>query len=421
MWTSLLVFIACYALFVVFPSRRSLVSCGGALALILLGAIEWREALLVKVDWNVMGLFIGTLVLAELFMLSRVPAMLAERLVDRTPTARGAMLVLCALSGVISMFVENVAVVLLVAPVALSLAEKLKTSPVPLLIGIAVSSNLQGTATMIGDPPSMILAGFMNMSFLDFFVYEGRPGIFCAVQIGAIGSLLVLAWCFRAHREGVRAIPVEKARSWTPSILLGVLILGLSISTIPDPGFDWFAGSYTLVLAIIGMVWHRFVARWGRSRHLARTLDWDTTFFLMGVFVLVGALSDSGWLDKLATGISTISGSREAMAFTVIVIFSVIVSGFVDNVPFLLAMIPVVQKVAEQMHTPVPLLMFGLLIGACLGGNLTPIGASANVVALGMLRKQGHMVSFRQWMGIGIPFTLAAVLSACVFVWVVWS
>ncbi len=421
MWTCLLVFIACYALFVLFPSRRSLISCAGAVALVLVGAVEWRDALLAKIDWNVMGLFVGTLVLAELFMLSRVPAVLAERLVDRTATARSGMLVLCALAGAISMFVENVAVVLLVAPVALSLADKLKVSPVPLLIGIAVSSNLQGTATMIGDPPSMILAGYMKLGFFDFIVYQGRPGIFCAVQVGAIASLLVLAWCFRKRNEGVKALPVEQARSWTPTVLLVALVLGLSVSTLLDPGFDWFAGSFTLAMAAVGLLWYRLIARWGRTRQLARTLDWDTTFFLLGVFVLVGALSDSGWLDRLATGISTLTGNRVALAFVVIVLFSVIVSGFVDNVPFLLAMIPVVQKVAGQMGTPVPLLMFGLLIGACLGGNLTPIGASANVVALGLLRKRGHLVSFREWLGISIPFTVAAVLAACLFVWFVWA
>ncbi|MFH0879285.1 MAG: SLC13 family permease [Lentisphaerota bacterium] len=420
-WISLGVFTACYALFMVFSGRRSWVACGGGLALVLLGALGWREALLVKVNWNVMGLFFGTLILAELFMLSRVPAVFAEWLVDRAGTARAAMLFLCALSGGISMFVENVAVVLLVAPVALSLADKLKMNPVKLLIGIAVSSNLQGTATMIGDPPSMILAGYMRMSFFDFFVYQGRPGIFFAVQIGAIASLVMLGFIFRHHRESIQLMAVEKARSWIPAILLLVLIAGLSVSTLFDPEFVWFAGAFTLAIAAAGVLWYGLRARWGSMRELYRALDWDTTFFLIGVFILVGALSDSGWLDKLASAIASGVGSNVLLAFVTIVLLAVVISGFVDNVPFLLAMIPVAQKVADQIHTPAPLLMFGLLIGACLGGNLTPIGASANVVTLGILRKRGHHVSFGAFMNIGIPFTIAAVIAACLFVWMVWA
>jgi Na+/H+ antiporter NhaD/arsenite permease-like protein len=292
---------------------------------------------------------------------------------------------------------------------------------VPLLIGIAVSSNLQGTATMIGDPPSMILAGYMHMGFWDFFAYEGRPGIFFAVQIGAIASLLVLAWLFRSHRTKSVLLAQETARSWVPASLLGLLVVGLSFATLFDPEFKWFAGTYTLILGAVALIWFRGIARWGSLRKLAKTLDWDTTFFLIGIFVLVGGLSDSGWMDKLATGMVGWVGSSAALAFTVIVVFSVIVSGFVDNVPFLLVMIPVAQKVADQIGAPVPLLMFGLLIGACLGGNLTPIGASANVVTLGILKKRGYQVGFNEFMRIGIPFTVAAVVSACAFVWWVWG
>jgi Na+/H+ antiporter NhaD/arsenite permease-like protein len=420
-WISLLVFVASYILFVVFPNRRSRVACGGALLLVLLGVLPWHEALFEKVNWNVMGLFIGTLVLAELFMLSRVPAVMAEWLVNRTSTARAAMIVLCALAGFISMFVENVAVVLLVAPVALSLAQKLNRNPVPLLVGIAVSSNLQGTATMIGDPPSMILAGYMKMSFLDFFFYQGKPGIFFAVQIGALASFLVLAWLYRSYSQSIEIVPVEKARSWAPCILLALLVLGLSVATVPDPDFKWFAGAYTMALALAGLLWLRFRARWHPVRALFRDLDWDTTFFLIGVFILVGALSDSGWLNRLADGLSAGVHDRLPLAFVVIVVLSVVVSGFVDNVPFLLAMIPVAQKVADHMGAPVPLLMFALLIGACLGGNLTPIGASANVVTLGILKKQGHVVSFGKFAAIGGPFTLAAVLASSLFVWWIWA
>jgi Na+/H+ antiporter NhaD/arsenite permease-like protein len=420
-WISLLVFSACYLLFVFFPGKRSWIACGGAAVLVLTGTLDWRIALLEKVNWNVMGLFFGTLILAEMFMLSRVPAMMAEWLVDRTASGRAAMLILCALAGAISAFVENVAVVLLLAPVALSLADKLKLRPVPLLIGIAVSSNLQGTATMIGDPPSMILAGYMRMSFFDFFIYKGRPGVFFAVEVGAVASLLVLAFLFRRHRDSVRLVAVERARSWVPTGLLLTLVTGLSLATAVDPDFAWFAGVFTLLLAAAGLLWFSRISRWGRLRDLGRSMDWDTTFFLIGVFILVGALSDSGWLTRLSAAIASVSGASLLSAFAAIVVLSVVVSGFVDNVPFLLAMIPVAQDVAGRMGVSAPLLLYGLLIGTCLGGNLTPIGASANVVTVGILKKRGHPVGFREFGLIGIPFTLAAVPAACAIVWWVWA
>jgi Na+/H+ antiporter NhaD/arsenite permease-like protein len=419
-WTSLTLFVVCYVLFVLLPGRRSWVACAGGALLVLTGTIPFKEALLEQINWNVMGLFFGTLILAEVFLISKVPAVMAEWLVDKARSTRAAMLLLCALSGAISMFVENVAVVLLVAPVALSLSEKLKINPTGLLIGIAISSNLQGTATMIGDPPSMILAGYMRMGFWDFFAYEGRPGIFFAIQVGAIASLCVLAFIFRGHRSRTALVAQEKARSWVPTWLLGALVVGLSFATAVDPEFSWFAGVFTLLLGAVALVWFRVRARWGSTRKLIGTLDWDTTFFLMGVFVLVGGLSDSGWIDRLADLLSGSIGSNPASAFVTVILLAVLVSGFVDNVPFLIVMIPVVQKMADQMEVAVPLLMFGLLIGACLGGNLTPIGASANVVTIGILKKKGYPVHFGQFMRIGVPFTAAAVVSGALFVWFFW-
>jgi Na+/H+ antiporter NhaD/arsenite permease-like protein len=418
---SLLVFLACYVLFVAIPRWRSASACGGAVILVALGVLSWREALLEKVHWNVIALFFGTLVLAELFMQSRMPAVLAEIFVDKTKTVRAAMLAVCALASVLSMFVENVAVVLLVAPVALSLAEKLKISPVRLLICIAVCTNLQGTATLIGDPPSMILAGYMKMSFNDFFVYHGKFGIFFAVQIGMIASMAVVAFLLRKHREPIEAISVEQPLSLVPSALLLALIFGLSVTSVFDPEFKWLAGTLTMALAAVGLIWFRTGPRWMPTRDLIRTLDWDTTFFLMGVFVVVGALSDSGWLDKVAAWISDNVGHSLLGAFVLIVGVAVVISAFVDNVPFLLAMIPVAQKVADSMGAPMPVLLFGLLIGSCLGGNITPIGASANIVTIGILKKQGHLVSFREFMAVGVPFTIAAVVAASIFVWWIWA
>jgi Na+/H+ antiporter NhaD/arsenite permease-like protein len=418
---SLIVFVVCYALFVAYPKRRSIVAMAGAALLVLTPSVTWQEATTKYVHWNVIALFFGTLVLAELFMQSRMPAVMAEWLVDRTHTARGAMLAVCVLTSVMSMFVENVAVVLLVAPVALSLSEKLKINPTRLLICIAVFANLQGAATMIGDPPSMILAGYMKMQFNDFFFFHGKPGIFFAIQAGMVASTLVVFWLLREHHQPITLLPVDTVRSWVPTILLLVLVVGLACTSMFDPDFTWLAGTFTMVLAVIGLAWYRLGPRWSPTRELIKTLDYDTTFFLVGVFVLVGALSDTGWLNQVADWISDGVGNNVLAAYIVIVSVSVLLSAIVDNVPFLLAMIPVTQQVSDQLGVPVALLVFGLLIGACLGGNITPIGASANIVTCGMLKKQGYPVSFGTFMSVGVPFTIAAVAAGAVFTWLVWA
>jgi len=331
------------------------------------------------------------------------------------------MIGLCLLSSFLSMFLENVAVVLLVAPVAISLAERANAPLDRLLILIAISSNLQGTATLIGDPPSMILAGHLRMSFNDFFVYHGRPGIFFAVQAGAIASLLVAGWLLRRHQVPAPQAPVENARSLTPTYFLAVLVVGLSIASVFDPDFEWFAGVWTMTLAGAALIWQRAVPRWSRTRDLIRILDWDTTFFLMGVFVLVGALGDAGWLEQLAHLLEPWTARGRLVAFTVLIGLAVLVSGFVDNVPFLLTMIPVTVKLAARANAPAELLLFGLLIGSCLGGNLTPIGASANVVAVGLLRKHGNPVRFGTFLRVSVPFTIASMLAASAVLWIFWA
>ncbi len=151
------------------------------------------------------------------------------------------------------------------------------------IIGVAMSSNLQGTATMIGDPPSMILASHMRMGFWEFFVYHGKPGIFVAVQVGMLASLAVLAFLFRNYKEKSEVIPQEQARSWVPAGMWAVLILGLSFATAIDPDFQWFAGVYTLALSVVALIWFQLRVRWVSTRLLIRSLDWDTTFFVMRV------------------------------------------------------------------------------------------------------------------------------------------
>ncbi len=416
---SLSIFLAAYILFVVLPDRRTHVAVAGAALLVLTNTISLSNAFL-AVNWNIMGIFVGTLIVADIFMESRVPAHLAEIIVDKAKNTTWAILFICALTGFISAFVENVATVLIVAPIAMVLAKKLKLNPVNMMIAIAVSSNLQGAATLVGDPPSMLLGGFAKMNFMDFFFYKGRPSVFFAVELGAIVSFIVLFFIFRKHKEKTALVPAEKVKSWTPTIILVGTILLLAISSLFDSGSSYMAGVICMIGGIVSVIWEKFVNKKSVTAGL-RKLDWETALFLIGVFILVGAIMLTGWIDSMSSWLSGIIGTNILMGYILIVVISVIISAFVDNVPFLLAMLPVAISVSSKLGINPSLLMFGLLIGASLGGNITPIGASANIVACGILKKEGYEVKFGQFMKIGIPFTIAAVTAASVFVWFVWS
>jgi Na+/H+ antiporter NhaD/arsenite permease-like protein len=397
------------------------VSLGAATTMAAFGPAPLRTVLTLDVNWNVIGLFLGTLILAELFMQSRMPAVLAELALQRTRTAFGAMLSICALASVLSMFLENVAVVLLLAPVVITLCRRARVPPLRLLVLVAICSNLQGTATLIGDPPSMILAGEMKLSFNDFFVYRGRPSIFFVVQAGAVASLGVAAWLLRDYRVPVDRLPVEQPRWWLPSWLLLALVIGLMWTHRIDPEFRWMAGSWAMVLAMVGLIWYCVQPNRDRLRDLVRTLDWSTTLFLVGVFILVAGVGRSGWLEWIATRLSEWSGNSLVQAFVVLLTLSVVVSGFVDNIPFLAAMIPVARTMAGNLGGGDVLLPFTLLVGSCLGGNITPTGASANIVAIGLATREQGPVRFGEFVRLGLPFTVASVLSGGVVLWTLWG
>ncbi|MFH1781998.1 MAG: SLC13 family permease [Candidatus Omnitrophota bacterium] len=389
----------------------------GAFTLLVSQAISLQEALF-SINLNVLGVFLGTMILSGLFIYSNVPAYLATHLVSRSKNVAIAILSVCLLSSFISSFTENVATILIVAPIAFEVAKRLKINPVPFLIAIAVSSNLQGSATMIGDSPSIILAMSHDMNFLDFFWMKGRPGIAFFVEIGAIFSFIVLYLIFRRHREKVREMEKVTVKTWVPTILMSLMIFSLVFSSFILDKPYYTVSFICMGYALLGIIWHKIFTKENFS--LIKNIDWRTFFFLIGVFILIGSLSHVGIIGDIATFIKNITRGNVFFTFSIIVWASVLFSAFIDNIPYVIAMIPVCKMLSEGMNVNPELLLFGLLIGATLGGNITPIGASANIVSMGMLRERGYKVSFKEFFKIGLPFTLAAVISAYIFLWMVW-
>ena len=410
------IFVVTYSCLAVFKIRRTRMLWGGLVLAWLFGLIPLADAFGYDVHWNVIGVFAGTLVLADIFGQSGVPEYLARAITSRSRTMGMATVSVCALSGFLSIFLENVAVVLILAPIALALAREQKRNPIPFLIGIAISSNLQGAATLIGDPPSMILAGKLHLDFNDFFFRGGRPSIFFGIQIGAVASLAVLYLFFRGQSGRPQTEGALPAHRWGPTWMLALLIAALAVSPVWDPGFKWLAGTLTMVLAVAGAI-----VFWRRGGELSlRRFDFRTLFFLLGIFIMVGGLERTGVVARLGDMLAEISGGSVGHAYMLLVWVSVLFSAFVDNVPYVTVMITVAADLAGRLSVAPELFAFGLLIGACVGGNITPVGAAANIVAVGMLQREGNPVSFPGFMKIGIPFTLVATACGALFIWLAW-
>ena len=435
---ALLLFALTYVLILCLPQYRPWAALGGAAAFLLLGMAGVYDFTLKDaaraVDFNVLLMMAGTMGTVSLFIASKMPARLAEQLIVRVPNVRWAVCALALFAGFISAFVDNVATVLMVAPVGLAIARKLRISPVPVLISIAVSSNLQGAATLVGDTTSILLGGFAKMNFFDFFWMEGRPGIFFGVELGALASLGVLLFLFRKQTQPISAVVETEVEDDVPTALMlltvGLLILA-SFLPCPDGGFlkplyDLRSGLICMSLCLFGVA--RACLRSRSFRPLVQTakeLDCDTLLLLFGLFILIEGVGKAGVLDAAAELFYQFSGDDPFRLYTLLVFVSVLLSAFIDNIPYVATMLPVVQSIAALMNGgagfPPELFYFGLLTGATLGGNLTPIGASANIAAIGILRKHGETVRTRDFLRIGIPFTLTAVLTGYLYLWFVWG
>ena len=266
----------------------------------------------------------------------------------------------------------------------------------------------------------MILAAAKGMNFLDFFWFEGRIGIFFFVQIGAIFGFAVLFLFLKGMRRKPVELPVTRVRTWMPVWLLGVMIVLLSLASIVDSEFRWFSGTVCMVIALVGLLWYRFRDMEG-ARKLVHHFDWRTAAFIAAVFVLVTMLEERGAIAALVDRVGSLGDVRPFVLYAVVVWLSVIISAFIDNVPYITAVLPVVIGLAGRFGISGELLAFGVLIGSCLGGNITPIGASANIVAVGILDRAGNPVSFGSFVRIGLPFTLAATTGAFIALWLVWN
>ncbi|OUP28604.1 SLC13 family permease [Faecalibacterium sp. An192] len=418
---ALILFAVTYALMLMFSAYRPYIAVGSAVIFIATGMLPFNE-IVGAIDFNVLLMIAGTMGLVQLFIDSKMPALLADLIMEKVPNVQMAAVALALFAGVISAFVDNVATVLMVAPIAMEICKKLKTNPVPFIIGVAVSSNLQGAATLVGDTTAIMLGSYANMNFLDFFFYRGRPSIFWSVELGALASALILAWLFRKEKNPIPKAPTRtKVTDFVPTYLLVIMLaLLISASFIPNKP-DITNGLICTSLLVVGMIYTLFKTRdFSVAISPVKAIDFETIGLLFGLFLVIGGITHMGVVDAVANLLAQMGGGSLFVIYTVIVWASVLFSAFIDNIPYVATMLPVVTGLAAALNVDPTVLYFGLLSGATLGGNCTPIGASANITGIGILRRAGYEVKSSDFFRIGIPFTLAAVIPAYIYIWVMF-
>lgn len=425
---TLCVFVVTYVLMIVLSDYRHWVAVASAVVLTVMLACTGQMTVpefFGQIEWNVLLILFGIMGTVAFFGDSKMPDRLADILLQKSPNVMWAAVALSVFSGIVSAFLDNVATVLMIAPVALAIAKKLKISPVAMLISIAVSSNLQGAATLVGDTTSVMLAESAHMNFVQFIWMDGRPGIFWAVELGALATVPIIMFLFRKEKGAITVDHITEVTDYVPTFLLLGTIVALIVASffeLPVPFLnDNKNGLICVLFYVIGLIYELCRKNTKLIYRAWKAIDEQTLILLGALFIVIGALQKVGLIDRIADIFVKVGGTSPFLMFSLIVWGSVLFSAFIDNIPYVLTMLPVVAGIAAKMGVDPRFLFYGLLIGATLGGNITPVGASANIAAIGILRKNGYEVKNKDFFRIGIPFTLTAVIVGFVYVWVVWA
>ena len=413
-------FVFMYVLMIALPRYRPYYALGIALVYLCIGVLPLSRLASI-INWNVLLMIAGTMLLVHYFIVSKMPNLLADILLKHTKNGMWVTVCMSLFAGVISAFIDNVATVLMVAPVGIAICKKLKTNPVGMILSIAVSSNLQGAATLVGDTTSIMLGDWAGMSFLDFFWMQGKPGIFFAVELGAIATVPVMLLLFRKDQSPVEVSDITQVTDYLPAAMLALMVVGLIaasfIPNTPELTNGFICCSLALLMMLLDALKSRSITGMVEA---VKSLDWETMLLLAGLFVVIGGITEVGLIDDIAGVIVSCGKGNVFVLYTMIVWGSVLISAFVDNIPYVATMLPVLSTVTAALGIQPQLLYFGLLSGATLGGNITPIGASANIAGVGLLNKEGYSVSFRDFTRIGLPYTLVAVTVGYLFLWLIW-
>jgi Na+/H+ antiporter NhaD/arsenite permease-like protein len=408
---SIIVFVVALGIIASERIDRTNVALLGATLLLLAGVLTQEEAV-ESIDFNTIGLLVGMMVMVRLTEATGVYTWLAIR-AGQWSQGRPLLLVL-ALGGttaILSAFLDNVTTVLLIVPITFLLADALDLDPIPLIVIEIFASNIGGTATLIGDPPNILIAGHTGLSFMAFITNLAPIVI---VTLAVVGAGLYLYYRSRLQvsadaRERVMALDARRSIEDPAEARRTVPIL---VATILAFFFHKALGLEPATVALAGAAIMLLVSRQGLQDTIGG-IEWPTLFFLLGLFVMVGALEHTGALDEVADGIASITGGNHVSELMGILWASALGSGIVDNIPFTAAMLPVVDDLGGAQNDAY---WWALSLGACFGGNLTIVAAAANVAASGLAARAGHPIGFLAFMKIGAPVTAVSLALATGYV-----
>ncbi len=416
---ALLVFILTYLCIITEWINKMLAALIGGFVIIVLGVVDQTLAFS-AIDWNVIFFLIGMMLTISVM---RQTGMFMYIAIKTAKIAKGSPLKIMAMmfvaTAVISAILGSVTTIMILVPIVLLIAEELKITPAPFIITMVIASNMGGASTMIGDPPNILIASATKYTFIDFFL-NLTPAI-VIVMIGSLG-LIWLLYRGKMYVSNERRAKImeynDKNLITNPKLLwitLGVVGLMLLAFIFQKPLHlenATIAMAAGLILVFIG-------SRKKVEEIILNDIDWITIFFFIGLFMIVEGLVHTGFIDLLAQGVMSITNGEPKTTSMVILWLSGILSAWIDNIPFVAAMIPMIKSIGLQMQNvaQVQPLWWALSLGTCLGGNGTLVGASANIVAVGIANRNGYKISFMDYTKIGLIFALESMLLSSAYIW----
>jgi Na+/H+ antiporter NhaD/arsenite permease-like protein len=408
------VFVVAYILIATERVHRVAAALGGAAAMVIIGAARGHSAFFSQetgIDWNVIFLLLGMMIIVGVLRQTGVFEFLAIWAAQRSGARPFRMMVLlCLITAVASALLDNVTTVLLIAPVTLLVTDRLDLNPIPFLLAEAMASNIGGTATLIGDPPNIIIASRAGLTFNDFLVN------LAPIVVVLMGVFLVLTWFLWGRHlrfnpekaDALMALRGADAITDRPLLVRLIVVLVLVLTGFVTHSLHHIEPS---LIALLGAGAAVLVSRMDQAVYLD-DVEWETLVFFAGLFIMVGSLVDQGIVGELAKAVTSAVGDRHLVAAQGILVGSAALSGLVDNIPYVATMSPLVLDLvgrAGSLTPPQESLWWALALGADLGGNATAVGASANVVITGIAKRNGHPVSFWMFTKYGLIVTAVTI------------
>lgn len=418
MLIALAIFGVTYLLIITEWINKMLAALMGGFAIILTGIVNQKVAF-AAIDWNVIFFLIGMMLVISVMRQTGVFMYLAIRIAKMAKGKPLAIMVLMyLLTTVISAFMGSVTTIMILVPIVLLIASELKITPIPFIITMVIASNAGGAATMIGDPPNILIGSATDYNFMDFLLNLTPPVI--VVTITSVGLIWLL------YRKGMVVSNANRAKLMaynennlikspfllrTSLIVLALMLFALALQEvlhIETATIAMTAGLFLLVISDRKRVEHI----------LSSDVDWVTIFFFMGLFIIVESLVETGFINMIAEGVMRVTHGEPRSTSMVILWVSSIFSAFIDNVPFVAAMIPVLERLGTLIGNPDVMhpVWWSLALGTCLGGNGTLIGASANIVAVGIANRNGFHISFKEFTKIGMIFMLHSIVISTAYI-----